>query len=263
MAKGSVELHDKSVVRSVEKAAIILRLFSKKETQLTLSEISQRTEFNKTTALRFCKTLEKVGFIEKTYISTVPYYRLGIELYKIGSLVIHSLEITSRAKPYLRKITEMTGDNSYLFIEKNNKAHCIDTIKGDYLVRDTTTELGDTLNLTQGGGPIAMLAYFDSNKSEKFFSGLNLGEKQFVKLNDRLNNIRSKGFSLSKGEIYPSAAAIGAPILDFQGNVVGSLSIGGVIQRFSDERLPKIIEILKKSAQELSKEFGWDEELVQ
>jgi IclR family transcriptional regulator, KDG regulon repressor len=256
-------VHDKSVVQSVEKAATILRLFSKKNPQLTLSEISKRTTFNKTTALRLCNTLEKVGFIEKVYVSSTPYYRLGIELFKIGSVILHSLDITSRAKPYLKQITELTGDNSYLFIEKNNKAHCIDTVKGDYLVRDTTTELGDTYNLNQGGGPLAMLAFLDYKKKIEVFTELNLNNEELRKLDERLDQIRAQGFSISRGEIYRSAAAIGAPILDFQGSVIGALSVGGIVERFSEERMPRIVEVLKNASEELSREFGWEGKVVQ
>ncbi|WP_209123571.1 IclR family transcriptional regulator [Alkalihalobacillus sp. BA299] len=256
-------MHDKSIVQSVEKAAAILRLFSKKDPKLTLSEISKRTSFNKTTALRLCNTLEKVGFIEKVYSSSTPYYRLGIELFKIGSAILHSLDITSRAKPHLKRITELTGDNSYLFIEKNNLAHCIDTVKGDYLVRDTTTELGDTYNLNQGGGPLAMLAFLDNKKKFEVFNALNLSNEEVRKLDDRLDQIRAKGYSISRGEIYRSAAAMGAPILDFQGNVIGALSVGGIIDRFSDERMPHIVEVLTNATEELSREFGWEGKVVQ
>lgn len=250
-------MRDTTVVQSVEKAMMILELFSKKEPMLALHDISTRTSFNKTTALRFCNSLEKCGVLEKVFIGSTPYYRLGIELFHLGSLVMQSFDLPSRAKPYLQKMSETLDDTIYLFIEKRGKAHCIALEKGNFLLRDESTELGDTLPLVTGGAPLAILAFLEPKKRVEVVEALGWPDKETEALNDRLQDIRNKGYSLSMNEVYPDTAAIGVPIFNHEGSVAAAFSVGGLLSRFSEERLPIIIDAVEKSARQLSKELGW------
>ena len=261
MEKTNSEVRDTSINQSVEKAISILNLYSAKELQFTVNEISELAKINKATVIRLCNTLEKAGFIERFHDSRASYYRLGIGLGRLGNIVIQSLDLTSRAKPYLKKMTDLTGDNSYLFIEKNNMAQCIDITKGPRMHDESSVELGDTLQLNQGGAPMAIFAHLSALKREKSLAKLNLGEEQEEKLIGQLDAIRKNGYSLSRGDILPHIAAVGAPVIDFRGNVIGALSQGGLAREYADERLSEIITIVKEAARELSKEFGWEEEI--
>ena len=259
--KTNGEVRDTSINQSVEKAISILNLYSPKELQFTVNEISELAKINKATVIRLCNTLEKAGFIERFHDSRTSYYRLGIGLGRLGNIVIQSLDLTGRAKPYLKKMTDLTGDNSYLFIEKNNKAQCINIMKGPRMHDESSVELGDTLQLNQGGAPMAIFAHLSALKREKSLAELNLGEEQEEKLIGQLNVIRKNGYSLSRGDILPHIAAVGAPIIDFRGNVIGALSMGGLAREYTDERLAELISIVKESTRELSKEFGWEEDI--
>ncbi|WP_203340180.1 IclR family transcriptional regulator [Planococcus beijingensis] len=259
MKKTSSDVRDTSINQSVEKAISILNLYSAKELQFTVNEISELAKINKATVIRLCNTLEKAGFIERFHDSRASYYRLGIGLGRLGNIVIQSLDLTSRAKPYLKKLTDLTGDNSYLFIEKNNMAQCIDIMKGPRMYDESSVELGDTLQLNQGGAPMAIFAHLSALKKEKLLTKLNLEEEE--KLIGQLEVIRKNGYSLSQGDILPHIAAVGAPIIDFRGNVIGALSQGGLAREYVDERLSETIKIVKEAARELSREFGWEEEI--
>lgn len=249
-------MRDKSIIQSIEKAAAILKLFNKNEPMLTLHDIHIKTGYTKTTAMRFCNTLCKIGFLEKVYVGKIPYYRLGIELFTIGSQVMHAIDLPSRAKKYLTDISNKLGDNSYLFIERNNQAYCIETVKGEYFIQANTTHIGDVLPLNRGGGPLAILAYMDSERQAEVFELLKLSKEKTEALKNRLVRIREKGYSFSSNETYQNTAAIGVPIFNHLGSVVAAFSVGGIEQRFSNERFPEIVKITKEAANNLSREMG-------
>jgi IclR family transcriptional regulator, KDG regulon repressor len=251
------EMSSKSVIQSVEKAAVILKLFSKKESLLTLQEIHQRTGFTKTTAMRFCNTLTNIGYLEKVYLGQTPYYRLGIELFIIGSTVIQSIDITERARKHLQIISSILEDSSYLFVLRNNKAYCIDTVKGSYYIQDATTNIGDVLPLNIGGGPLAILAYMGLDEQSSIFESFNLSNEKKDALVKRLQEIQIKGYSFSSNETNPDTAAIGVPIFNHEGKVVAAFSVGSIEMRFNNERIPIIVEELKKASYNLSIELGW------
>lgn len=249
---------DRSVIQSIEKAALILDLFTKQKKELTLHEISQMTGYNKTTALRFCHTLESVGYLEKMFIGSTPYYRLGIQLFHLGMRTLHSIDLAARARPYLAQASRQLGDNCYLFIERNRQALCIEAVKGDFILQDATTNAGDVLPLNRGGGPLAMLAFMPEDKQESLMRDFDLSPAQLDGLRGRIAATRRNGYSFSSHEVYPDTAAVGTPIFNHAGEVVGAISVGGFIKRFSDELLPLIVETLLSASGQLSRELGWE-----
>lgn len=253
----AIDTRDKSIIQSVEKVDVILKLFTKKQHMLTLHDIHQQTGFTKTTAMRFCNTLTSIGYLEKIYIGQIPYYRLGIELFRIGNLVMNTINIPERAKRYLQEISNQLEDSSYLFIERNDKAYCIEAVKGSYFIQDATTNIGDVLPLDRGGAPLAILANMERSRQSVILDSLELSNSEKQYFYKRLEIIRNNGYSFSSNEVTLNTAAVGVPIFNHEGTVVAAISVGAIEARFSNERLPKIVELLKNAGNKLSKELGW------
>jgi IclR family transcriptional regulator, KDG regulon repressor len=252
-------MRDRSIIQSIERAGIILDLFTTKKPELSLNEISQEANLNKTTAFRFCGSLEKIGFLEKVHNQGGTRYRLGVRLFHLGSIVINSLDLQSRAKPYLNKISEITGDNAFLIIEKDYQTYCIDIVKGQHFIIDITIELGEKLHLTEGGAPLAIFANMEANRKLEAIKRMNLTENEAELTLSRLKSIKRDGYAyyVFNNDIYPNAASVGSPILNHEGIAIGALSVGGIEERFSEDRRPMVIDVVKKAAMNLSKEFGW------
>ncbi|QQK80423.1 IclR family transcriptional regulator [Salicibibacter cibi] len=247
---------DKTIIRSIEKANNILKQFSKSESLLSLNDIAQKTENNKTTVLRYCNTLEKINFLEKIHIGTTPYYRLGINLFVIGNQALHAIDLPTRARPYLKRMVEETNENAYLFIERNNRAYCVDTIKGGHVINANTTHVGDSYPLHKGGGPLAILASMEKETQNTILSDLELTQDETDELYARLEFFYFNEYSISQNETYKGTVAVGAPIINHEGDAVGALSLGGIESRFTEDELPKIISVVKSAANNLSKELG-------
>ncbi|MGJ9457878.1 IclR family transcriptional regulator [Oceanobacillus sp. CF4.6] len=246
----------KDTIQSVNKIPLVLDLFFS-HSNLTLHEIHQHSGLLKTSALRLCNSLVNIGFLEKSNIGNTPYYRLGIELYKLGRLAVENISIHESAKKYLKYISQELGDSTYLFIERDNKAICLDNMMGSYYIQTLTINIGDILPFNKGGGPLVMLAFYPKAKQEKIIDAMNLSKREENALYERLESNYEKGYSLSIGEVYENTAAIGVPVFDIDGNVAGALSAGAIASRFSDERIPFIVETLKKSAKELTRDLGY------
>ncbi len=55
-------------------------------------------------------------------------------------------------------------------------------------------------------------------------------------------------------------AAIAAPILATDGEVVAGISISGLAIEYNETTIPKFITEIQETAQNISKELGWREE---
>lgn len=249
-------MQDKSVIQSIEKAALVLALFSKEDTHLTLNEIMLKTAFSKTTVFRLCNTLEKVGFLEKIYLGNTPYYRLGIKLFNMGNLALKNVDLVEITKPYLKGISDTLGDTGHLFIVREKTAYCLLNVEGTFFVKALSIESGDTLPLNLGGAPISILAFLSKKEQQEAINSMNLSSEDQNILIRRLEEVRNHGYSISKNEVIVGTAAVGSPIFNHKGDVIAAISVGGLVERFSEEKLPNIIEVVVTSAKNISLELG-------
>jgi DNA-binding IclR family transcriptional regulator len=249
---------DKSNVQSIEKAVSILNLFTEHGEQLTLQDIHLLTGYNKTTTLRFCSTLVKVGFLEKIYEGTSPYYRLGIRLFTLGSRVLNRIDIGERARRYLVHMTKTLDINAYVFIEREERAICIGVSRGAHYYRDMTAHIGDIIALNVGGGPLAILGFMHPDKQLRIVERLALTPAEREQLLARLGRIRTQGYAVSHNEFIMNTMAIGAPVLDHEGEVIAALSVGSMDSFLRDTAVrERATRITCQAAQALSREIGW------
>jgi len=68
--------------------------------------------------------------------------------------------------------------------------------------------------------------------------------------------IRERGYSVSWEDVTLHACALGAPVRDSSGMVIAAVSISGIVQRFSAERLPGLIRSVIKLGDDLSRRMG-------
>ena len=78
-----------------------------------------------------------------------------------------------------------------------------------------------------------------------------------VRLKGHLAEIREKGYAISFEERVLGSTSIAAPILDYKSNAIDSISISGPITRFSKNKIPEFISLVKEAAEEISKRLGY------
>ena len=79
---------DKTMNQSVLKALKLLDLFTEETYELSLKEISLRSNLPKPTAYRLLSALEEAGFLNKAKENEHDSrYRLGLKLLELGQLV--------------------------------------------------------------------------------------------------------------------------------------------------------------------------------
>jgi DNA-binding IclR family transcriptional regulator len=80
-----------------------------------------------------------------------------------------------------------------------------------------------------------------------------------TRLRADLRLIRNRGYALSQEEVYEGARGVAAAIFDGTGAVCGSLAIPGPVHRFRNERLERAALLVKKEAERLSIELGFQD----
>jgi DNA-binding IclR family transcriptional regulator len=247
-------------VRAVGRAISILDCFTLEQPELKLTEISVRLGLSKTTTHRLLTTLESTQMVQ--FDRKTARYRLGLKLFHLGSVVAKSMELVKRADGLLGNLARETDETSYLVVADGNEALCLRRFDGKYEIRMLFLEAGKHAPLNCGSAQRMLLAHLPEPRWEEIVANhtrrltpYSLVTREELERDRR--EIRERGYSLSWEDVTLHACALGAPVRDSTGAVVAAVSISGIVQRFSAQRLPTLIPLIMETGDELSRQLGY------
>lgn len=220
-------------VAAVDRALTILDVFTEADQSLTLTEISKRAGFYKSTTLRLAESLEKFGYLRRLEDGA---YRLGPKPLYLGSLYQKHFRTGEFVPQLLRRVVGEVQEGASFFVRDEDKRVCLHRVDSPRAIRDSVHE-GDTLPLNIGASGHVILA----------FSGLTGG---------KYDQIREQFYAVSVGERDPETAAVACPVFNVRQQLVGALTVSGPKYRFEDKMVESIVPALKRYAEELTVAFG-------
>jgi IclR family transcriptional regulator, KDG regulon repressor len=246
-------------VRSVARAVSILEQFTVDRPELSLTEISTGIGLSKSTTHRLLGTLEAAEMVE--FDKRSARYHLGLKIFRLGSVASKSMELVRQADPLLWDLTEDTDESSFLQVADGNEALCLRRFDGTHHVRVLFLEAGKRSAFNSGAGQRVLLAHLPEWRWEEVVANHTRRMTQYSlvsreELERDRREIRERGYSVSWEDVALHACALGAPVRDATGAVVAAVSISGIVQRFSAERLPTLIRRIMEVGDELSRRLG-------
>jgi len=249
-------------IHSVKRAIQILNSLTLQNKELGITELSKKLNLHKSTVHRILVTLEDENMVAKNQIS--QKYRLGMKLFELGNIAKEQIEIKNIAFPIMEELAKKTEESIDLNIIIDEKRVSIEKIDSPHDVR-RIIQLGKSLPLYCGGSGKAILAFLPASEIERIIKKENLvflGPATItdpVILREHLKEIRKKGYAMSFEERILGSASVAAPIFDYKGNVIASISISGPITRFTKKKIPEFISLVKEAAKDISKILGYCE----
>lgn len=220
-------------VASVERALTILDVFTDRDKSLTLTEISKRAGFYKSTTLRLAESLEKFGYLRRLEDGT---YRLGPKPLFLGSLYQKHFSTSDFIPQAMQRMSDELREGISFFVRDDDRRVCLHRVDAPRSIRDSIHE-GDTLPLNVGASGHVLLA----------FSGLS---------GERYDQIRASRYAISLGERDPETSAVASPVFAVNQRLVGALTVSGPKYRLDKATLEAVVPTLHKYAAELTEAFG-------
>lgn len=245
-------------LKTLRKGLEVLEAFEKGPAGLTLTELSTRLKESQSVIFRILKTLEERGYVQQDPAS--KRYRLGLRTWEIGSKAVSQIDPTDVARPVLKWLTEVTGETSYAAVVRGTDTIYVDVVEGLEPLR-VYAEPGFRVPLYLTASGKAILAFHDRDLFRQVVAA---GMKRLTaatittakRLRERLEEIRKTGLSVNRGERRPDISAVAGPVFDRTGECIAAVGVSGPALRFTDERLDKIAEGVRKAAAELSGKLG-------
>ncbi len=247
--------------KSLDRGLRILDLFKRDIQSLSAKDIADQLGVPATTLYPFLHTLAEHRYLE---VDEQKRYHLGLKLlervgeinrvYDVRSVARRELFTLSRAVEANARLAVLYG-NEVLYLEQEEggpQANVILTEVVGLRVPSYCTALGKVL-----------LAYLPQYDLERILDTI-----VFTKITDRtitdralleeeLQKVRSRGYSIELEELQLGGACVAAPIRNTSGKVIAAISTSVLASRAQGTELAQIAEVVVHTAADISEQLGF------
>lgn len=237
----------------------ILTAFTPARPTLGLGEIARLTGLTRSTTHRILSSLVEHQLVSK--VGNDGRYALGPRLLRLASTVTATMNVTVLARPIMTRLRDDTGETVGLHVMHSYRRVVVDQVESRATLRRTYTEIGEALPLHQGAPGKILLAHCPPDVQERLMKeGLEAATANTIvdslQLSKDLRGAVKRGYAVSHGERVPDINTVAAPVFNFEGRAVASISVTGPSSRLTRKRLLEIAPATVEAARELSGLLG-------
>ncbi len=246
---------DLSSVQAVDRALLLLKIVADSENPISIGNLAEKSDMNRTTAWRLIGTLENHGFVERD--PQTKGYQLGYAVNHLASKVTQYGSLVRRASKSMENLKEEFQETVLLSVPKQNGTLTIEQIDPENSVRLVVDYVNAFLPLHCTSNGKILLSQLPPKELDIYL------EKPLEKLTpytitDReqlrkeINNVRERGFGTSICELDENENGISAPVYDKSQNLVAFISVCGPSFRFTKEKMLASVELLISTCQQVT-----------
>lgn len=258
--KNSEAISEGSGKSVIQRAFSLIRILADGPSQgMRVTQIAKLAALTQGTVHRMLQALIEQQVVEQD--ESTKHYRLSLEFFSLAARAAHPSNLRDLCRPVLIRLSISLGDTIFLLVRSGLDAICLDRCEGPLPIRSFTGDIGGRVVLGVGQGSVAILAFLPESEREEIIR-MNLprlrelGTFDEVYLRTAIDQVRKQGYSAQNNGLIEGMAGVAVPIFDSTGRPVAALSVGTLSGRLNADRLPTVVELLKREAKSLSTQIN-------
>lgn len=205
---------DRQFATTLARGLEVLRCFTPLEPMLGNKEISVRTGLPKPTVSRLTYTLTKLGYLRHNM--RLGKYQLGSAVLSIGYPLLASMSVRQIARPFMKELAEYcSGAVSMGIRDRMSMVYVESSRSGNGIA--TLPDIGTAVPIAQSVIGRAFIASCTPPEREAVLNQMKVKEPEMYRKNrpqidKAMEDIRSRGFCVSIGELLRDVNAVGVPM---------------------------------------------------
>jgi len=251
-------------INSLAKGLKVLSIFTEKEKELSLTEISQRLNMSKGSIQRVTYTLTSLGYLEKN--EETKKYQLGLKVLTLGFTLLNSIELRQLAYPYMKALSDELNITVNLATLDKTEIVYLERIKVRQLL-DINLYVGSRLPAFCTSMGKAILAFLPPKKFTEYLDHVELKPITIHsivdkdRLKDELAKIRNKGYAINNEELVIGLRSIASPIINSDRVAIAAVNIPVLSSQVSLKELEEkyalhIVDLAKKISKAIGSRKG-------
>lgn len=247
--------HSQSLVRGLN----LLERLSASPGGLALSELAEQADLAPSTTHRLLQALQGQGFV--TQDSELGVWKIDVKTFRIGNSFLEARDFVGTSRPFLRRLTVLTGETANLGIRDGGTAVFLAQNESSQMMR-MITRLGSRAPLHASGVGKALMAWLPEDELERILSdqGLTRVTENTLhtpeSLRAGLAEIRRQGFACDREEHAIGLHCVAACLHDEHGIPLAAISVSGPVARIPEARLPELGALVRDTAAEITARLG-------
>ena len=236
----------------VPRAFLVIRALAELQAEGgRVTQIARNVGLTQATTHRLLQSLVVEGVVEQDECSKL--YRLSIDFFALAAKAGDGGGLRALCRPALLRLSASLGDSIFLLVRSGFDAVCLDRSEGPFPIRSFSGDIGGRIALGVGQGALAILAFLPEAEREEVIR-FNLsrvreyGVYDEVYLRTEIEKVRQQGYAGRNTGLLEGMAGVAVPICDREGRAVAALSVGTIADRLNADRMPTVVELLKREA---------------
>jgi len=242
-------MSDEFKVKSLAKAVKLLECFSMERPELSIKELSEMLDIQKSTAHNIADTYKKLGYLSQN--PDTNKYFLGLGLLKFSYTINNHLGFRNFFLPFMEKISCQTNEVVFLGIPHGGEVLYLECYfpTGS---RATRNILGERAFMHCTGLGKAMLAFMPEPERNEYAA------RHLKKFTERtitdtsllikeLELTRNRGYAIDNMEHEHGVTCVALPVFGASGQIVAALSTSAPSLRLDDDAILRVAEIMRST----------------
>ena len=245
-------------IQSVERAFSILEMFQSAGGEgLSLRDLSDRLDLNKSTVFGLVNTLVNMGYLQRD--EHTQLYTLGYRFLSFSDTVKASSLLLRVVQPYLSELSRIYGETVHFAVEQRGKVIYLDKVTAPQSI-SINSQIGQENWMHCTGVGKCLLAHMSPAGINEVLAGPLPRMTDYtitdpVQLRAELEKIRACGYALDMEEVELGLSCVAVPIYDRHGRVCCAVSVSGLTPRIRTDLENGIADTMKKVAAEITQKL--------
>ncbi|XCP86706.1 IclR family transcriptional regulator [Roseburia hominis] len=225
-----------------------------------LLELSKELGLNKTTVHRILNSLICMDYAKQD--PETLKYSLGFKFCRISSQILAQNNIIDFARPYIKALSEQSGETVHLVEIDGTNAVYIDKVESSQSSVRLVSMVGKTIPLYCSGVGKALLADMPDEKIREIWEKSEIKKQteytvtDFDKFYELIRQIRKDGYSFDNEENELGVRCVAVSLRNFSGKSSYAISISAPKDRMSDDRLTVFCDMILNTKKRIQQEMG-------
>ena len=250
------------MVQSVSRMLDILEALALASEELSLSQLQSQLHLPPPTLHRMLRVLIERGYVEQNTESRHSGPGLRIILIAEATTRNARFDLIHIARPFLKRLTDESGESSNLVVPQNRKIVYVDQIPSPRSVR-MFTEVGQRAPLYCTGSGKAILSRLPADELEDYLGATMLRSvtpRTIISptaLQHEIKTIRDRGYALDDEEYETGVRCVAAAIMNHFGRCVAAISVSGPTNRMPSDLVPVLGDRVREFSERCSHQLGY------
>lgn len=252
-------MEEKNPIQVADRLFLVLETLAE-EGPTALMDLSRMLDLHKSTVHRLLNSLIFLGYVNQDV--ETGKYQLTFKLCELSNKILSRMDILDQVRPYLRKLTDLTGETVH-FVQ-------LDGTDAVYIYKEESlqnsvrmvSKVGSRIPLYCSAVGKAMLADMPREQADAIWQKSHiraLTEHTITNYSDFIYTLeegRQQGYSLDNEENEIGVRCIAVSLPDYKGRAKYAISISAPVNRMTDSRIQSLSHTLLDIRQQIMEHQG-------